>query len=340
MNLDMNGITNGPCFVYVDYTVDKQPFYVGVGNLARVRNKRRTAWHSRHAAKHGHIRKIIDQGVQDVCFDFEKLLIAELGRIDNGTGCLLNMTDGGDGTFNLSPSALKKRNAKIAASHGTSLARERTAATSRKMHADGLFKEKHAIAVKAGLSTESSKLKRALSAKKMWQDPEYRRNRDYSVFKTEQFRQKMQIINAERSGTDKAKANMSRLSTARWKTAEYRAKFYESRTDDVRFAMGASSRGHVWVTNGVSELRIKSGGGLPEGFNPGRAPRVFSSNDVRAGMIEKVSAFQNLPESKEKMRAVHQGTRWANNGVIAIKVRDVIPDGFVLGRIKRNKEGA
>ena len=69
-------------------------YYIGKGMGDRAR------------ANHGHIHvpkdpkrivKIAENLTEEDAFSLEKSQIKEYGRIDNGTGCLRNLTDGGEG---------------------------------------------------------------------------------------------------------------------------------------------------------------------------------------------------------------------------------------------------
>jgi hypothetical protein len=104
----------GKFYVYVLSRPAGEPFYVGLGQKARI------AYHQRDAIKRqtiGHkastIRKIVSSGDEvgyeivgwfDTWADgavIERALIAQYGRTDMGTGILANGTDGGDGIPNL-----------------------------------------------------------------------------------------------------------------------------------------------------------------------------------------------------------------------------------------------
>jgi hypothetical protein len=81
-----------------------EPFYIGIGaEEARAysfgKSVRSVFW-TRYYKKHGCIVEIVARGLswEDACV-MEKLLITLYGRIDNGTGTLVNMTDGGDGAI-------------------------------------------------------------------------------------------------------------------------------------------------------------------------------------------------------------------------------------------------
>jgi hypothetical protein len=91
-------------YVYRHIRLDKmQPFYIGIGkeiNRAYCNTDRNKHWHN--IAKKGYKVQILfdDLSWQKAC-EKEKELIAIYGRVDNKTGILCNMTDGGDGNNGL-----------------------------------------------------------------------------------------------------------------------------------------------------------------------------------------------------------------------------------------------
>jgi hypothetical protein len=112
-----------------------QPFYVGRGCNGRIDKHRKEAKKllknpngiNTNPIRNRIIHKLWFQGLDfveeitlsDLTNDeanyYEMEAIAAYGRIDNGTGCLANMTDGGDGCPNLSEECRTKSGAKISA---------------------------------------------------------------------------------------------------------------------------------------------------------------------------------------------------------------------------------
>jgi hypothetical protein len=71
------------------------PYYIGKGNGSRIQE-----FHGRHIAvpKSSENRRTVSEGLNEAdAFQLEMLLIHQYGRIDLGTGCLHNLTDGGEG---------------------------------------------------------------------------------------------------------------------------------------------------------------------------------------------------------------------------------------------------
>jgi hypothetical protein len=94
-------------YVYVHRKADTGGiFYVGKGSIQGKdayrrahATKSRNRWWVRTVAKHGLIVEIVAHAIDDVSAqEIEKRLIGEYGRADLGNGCLVNLTDGGDGS--------------------------------------------------------------------------------------------------------------------------------------------------------------------------------------------------------------------------------------------------
>lgn len=77
-------------------------FYIGLGsskNYERAYSKIRTNWWKKVVNKYGYSVEILAYNLfkEEAC-ELEIFLISLYGRRNLGTGCLVNMTDGGDGT--------------------------------------------------------------------------------------------------------------------------------------------------------------------------------------------------------------------------------------------------
>jgi len=95
-------------YVYAYLRVDGTPYYVGKGTGRRI--------HQPHAVLMPPVdrRKVLmGKLTEDEAFDYEISLIHCLGRKDQGTGCLRNRTDGGEGGSNPSAETLAKRVEKL-----------------------------------------------------------------------------------------------------------------------------------------------------------------------------------------------------------------------------------
>lgn len=108
----MNKSENRFC-VYTHTRPDKDViFYVGIGSLQRSRSKkgRNQYWRKIVNKNNGHFKvDIIGEDLSwSFCCEVEIGLIKSYGRVDNGTGILSNMTDGGDGVINPSEETRRK----------------------------------------------------------------------------------------------------------------------------------------------------------------------------------------------------------------------------------------
>jgi hypothetical protein len=96
-------------YVYAHYVDGESiPFYIGKGKDKRAYDvKRRSAFWNR-VAKKGYRVELIAEGLTEKqALAIETEQIKKFGRRDKGTGCLVNMTDGGDGLT--SPSELTRK---------------------------------------------------------------------------------------------------------------------------------------------------------------------------------------------------------------------------------------
>jgi hypothetical protein len=100
--------------VYSHLDDEGKTFYVGIGKKRRslVVANRSSFWKN-YTKKHcvsGKPKVQIDHDnlTWEQACEYEKFWISIYGRRDNGTGVLVNMTDGGDGEQNLSPSTIKR----------------------------------------------------------------------------------------------------------------------------------------------------------------------------------------------------------------------------------------
>lgn len=93
-------------YVYFDPTRDLEAFYVGKGKGSRSHNHLTRTDHHPFTYR---LQKMARQGVipiieryegltEEAALSLEVALISEIGRKDLGTGTLLNLTDGGEGT--------------------------------------------------------------------------------------------------------------------------------------------------------------------------------------------------------------------------------------------------
>jgi hypothetical protein len=86
-------------YVYVDQKPCGEVFYIGKGNARRVKHERRNRFHTFVTIKHPEWKRdIVFTGTEEDCLKTEESLILKYGRRDLGTGTLVNLTAGGEGT--------------------------------------------------------------------------------------------------------------------------------------------------------------------------------------------------------------------------------------------------
>lgn len=92
------GETNYYVYLHRNKTTGKV-FYVGKGKCRRAWEcANRSAFWSKTVRKYGHTIEIVLDNLQEwYAFELESELILKYGRRDNNTGCLVNLTDGGEG---------------------------------------------------------------------------------------------------------------------------------------------------------------------------------------------------------------------------------------------------
>lgn len=92
-------------YTYLWLREDGTPYYVGKGSGRRAFIKRG------HTCFPPESTRILIQEFpeEDTAFAAEIFLISFYGRMDKGTGCLRNLTDGGDGATNISEAGRKRR---------------------------------------------------------------------------------------------------------------------------------------------------------------------------------------------------------------------------------------
>lgn len=91
---------NSNYYIYIHYTLDNIPFYVGKGIKNRCLHKRsRSYWWNNIVNKYGYYIKIQEINLnEDECLKREIHWIKYFGRKQYKEGTLINLTDGGEGT--------------------------------------------------------------------------------------------------------------------------------------------------------------------------------------------------------------------------------------------------
>jgi hypothetical protein len=90
---------NKKYYIYIHYTLDKVPFYVGKGVKNRCLDKaNRSKWWNNVVCKYGYYIKIQEINLnEDECFQREVFWINYFGRKQLKEGTLVNLTNGGEG---------------------------------------------------------------------------------------------------------------------------------------------------------------------------------------------------------------------------------------------------
>jgi len=99
MTIQISFRTPAVNYVYAHYTPDGKVFYIGKGSGQRAwkTQHRNKYWHN-IVNKYGYQAKILASNlIEGQANAIEQAWIAVYGRRDLGTGCLVNMTDGGEG---------------------------------------------------------------------------------------------------------------------------------------------------------------------------------------------------------------------------------------------------
>ena len=94
---------------------NNQPFYIGIGSESRANSKHhRSNWWKKIVNKVGYKVDVLYYDLtKELACELEIFLINLYGRIDLGSGILVNMTDGGEGTVNKSKETCRKISEKL-----------------------------------------------------------------------------------------------------------------------------------------------------------------------------------------------------------------------------------
>ncbi|MFZ3331979.1 MAG: NUMOD3 domain-containing DNA-binding protein [Candidatus Acidiferrales bacterium] len=222
------------------------PWYVGKGLLGRARMKNRVS--QEHMC-------VLPCETEQAAFECERFLIKLFGRIDLGTGCLRNRTDGGEGTSGLNRVFSSEHRAKLGAAHiGNTSARgaKRSAETRAKLSA----------AIKAYAKTHKNSF----------------RGRTH----TDGVRAKLSAANKGRKPTEDARAKMS---AAQMGNTNARGRTH---TDDTKARMSAA---HIGLVRSPAHCASLSAAGKGRVFSPEHCTKLSASAKIReaAKRLQKIS---------------------------------------------------
>jgi hypothetical protein len=164
-------------------------FYVGIGTMNRTQSKhnRNNLW-KRIVNKHGFYSEIIAEcEVKEDACELEVLLISEYGRINNATGILCNMTEGGEGVVGLSEEARKSISNKL----------------------KDYYKENPVV---GRVISDETKAKMSISAKNRVGN----KNPFYGKKHTEEIKMKLSKLHKGRKHSEEARAKISEASRLMW----------------------------------------------------------------------------------------------------------------------------
>ena len=195
-------------------------YYIGkgMGNRARV--------------NHGHIhvpkdpKRIVMIKVnltEEDAFILEKSEIAKYGRIDNGTGCLRNLTDGGEGSsgYKFTEEQCAKHSDIMKKYWEDPEAIAKQSANTKKSWKNPEFRAKQSDIMKKRWEDPEAIAKNSDAQKKRWEDPEAIAKQSDIMKKvrgTQEARAKQSIISKKVRGTPEARAKQSVTSKAVWAT--------------------------------------------------------------------------------------------------------------------------
>ena len=202
-------------------------YYIGKGMGNRARDNHR---HIPVPKDPKRIVKIAENLTEEDAFSLEKSQIKEYGRIDNGTGCLRNLTDGGEG-----PSGYKFTEEQCA----------KNSAARKKYYEDPESRAKQSAALKKYYEDPESRAKQSATLKKYFEDPEARAKQSATLkkyFEDPEARAKNSATQKIVRGTPESRAKNSATLKKYWENPEARAK------------MSATQK----IVRGTPESRVKN----------------------------------------------------------------------------------
>ena len=177
-------------------------YYIGKGMGNRARDNHR---HIPVPKDPKRIVKIAENLTEEDAFSLEKSQIKEYGRIDNGTGCLRNLTDGGEGPsgYKFTEEQCAKNSAARKKYWENTESRAKQSAAQKKYYEDHPeSRVKHSDIMKKVRGTTEARAKNSAALKKYYKNPEARAKNSAA--------QKIA------QGTTEARAKRSVISKAVW----------------------------------------------------------------------------------------------------------------------------
>ncbi len=143
-------------YTYAYLREDRTPYYIGKGTGDRLYKKGKKKGIRPPKDKYGFIDKsriiFLKQNlIEEEAFKHEKYMIAVLGRKDNGTGILRNLTDGGEGVSGYIPSEsvreARRRNGKVIGKQNAELKRGVCSLTKEQRVKNGNYAKENGLGV-------------------------------------------------------------------------------------------------------------------------------------------------------------------------------------------------
>jgi hypothetical protein len=198
------------------------PYYVGKGRRDRINEK-----HTVKLPVDSYNRIKIAEGLtnENAC-RIERLHIRLWGRINIGTGCLRNLTNGGEGTEGriTSLETIKKQSEK--SKEWYSVPENKTFMLQQWNNAE--TNKKRSSSLKKSLSKPEIKAQRSDIQKELWKDPQIRENRIKAFTEAQnrpEVKEHLRTVNRQPEILEKKR----QIALEQWKDPNHRAKWSESR---------------------------------------------------------------------------------------------------------------
>jgi len=245
-------------YVYAFLRKDGTPYYIGKGQGDRINDPKSR----RFKLPPKDQRKILAGGLTEPeSFEYEIALISLLGRKDLGTGCLRNLTDGGEGTSGavLSP----ETRAKISAANKGRIKSPETCAKLSAAHKGRVFSAETLAKMSAAHSNPSPETRAKISAANS--------NRSAET------RAKLSAAAKGRTHSAEVRAKMSATRKGRKHSAEHSAK------------IGAAQKGRIFSSEHRAKLSAAH-----KGHNPSPETRAKLSAAAAAREAAKRALREDL----------------------------------------------
>jgi hypothetical protein len=227
-------------YVYGHYILgSEEPFYIGKGKEDRAWSKTgHNVYWDRIVKKYDYEVKLLHENLDEsTAHKIETELITKYGRKNIKTGCLVNMTDGGEGASGITqtPETKEKRRNSNKRTWNQPNKKIERSLESKKRWENPQYKERTKRSIKEAYKDPELRKLRSEITRKLWETPESRekmiaglqkaRNKDgYPQFISERIKQ---------GWTDEHKKVRSKEMKDRWKDPEFRKMMLERRKKSI-----------------------------------------------------------------------------------------------------------